>query len=69
MGGGARSKKNNIKRRRKIITPSIAGRRAFNDFLAGGDRSRLLNKLQKRFGVDGIFAFGQAEYYYKRKVV
>ena len=52
---------------RRIATPASAGKQAFRDFLGGADRGSLLAKLEKRFGIEGVFAFGQAEYYYRKK--
>jgi hypothetical protein len=44
-----------------------AGRQAYQKFLSGQNRQTVLADLQRKFGTEGIFAFGQAEYYSRRR--
>lgn len=42
-------------------------KQAYHRLLAGENRDNLLQELQQRLGPEGIFAFGQTEYYERKR--
>ena len=44
-----------------------AAKAAYQKCLAGADRQKVLEELMANYGKDGIFSFGQAEYYSKKR--
>jgi len=45
-----------------------AAKAAYQKCLAGADRQKVLEELMANYGKDGVFSFGQAEYYSKKRL-
>ena len=44
-----------------------AAKAAYQKCLAGADRQKMLEELKVNYGNAGVFSFGQAEYYSKKR--